>query len=54
MAINLEKYRESILSAWKEVVDDKVATNWLVLNIFLIWVSSIEKVLTSLLIFNSS
>lgn len=28
MAINLEKYKESMLAAWSEVVDDKSSTNW--------------------------
>ncbi|XP_046384415.1 drebrin-like protein B [Ischnura elegans] len=28
MAINLSKNRDTLLSAWKEVVDDKCATNW--------------------------
>ncbi|KAG8232401.1 hypothetical protein J437_LFUL013972, partial [Ladona fulva] len=28
MAINLSKNRDTLLSAWKEVVDDKCKTNW--------------------------
>ena len=28
MAVNLNKNRESILAAWKDVVDDKSPTNW--------------------------
>uniref|UniRef100_A0A1B6L3R3 SH3 domain-containing protein n=1 Tax=Graphocephala atropunctata TaxID=36148 RepID=A0A1B6L3R3_9HEMI len=28
MAINVEKYKESLLAAWKDVVDDKSNTDW--------------------------
>ncbi|KAH9363151.1 actin binding protein 1 isoform X1 [Haemaphysalis longicornis] len=28
MAVNLAKHKDELLSAWKEVVDDKVGTNW--------------------------
>lgn len=28
MAINLDKYRDSLVSAWKDVVDDKSSTDW--------------------------
>ncbi|KAK8771575.1 hypothetical protein V5799_025181 [Amblyomma americanum] len=28
MAVNLAKHRDELLSAWKEVVDDKAGTNW--------------------------
>ncbi|KAK9501941.1 hypothetical protein O3M35_012570 [Rhynocoris fuscipes] len=28
MSVNLEKNREAILAAWKDVVDDKTATDW--------------------------
>uniref|UniRef100_A0A023GFW9 ADF-H domain-containing protein n=1 Tax=Amblyomma triste TaxID=251400 RepID=A0A023GFW9_AMBTT len=28
MAVNLVKHKDELLSAWKEVVDDKVETNW--------------------------
>lgn len=28
MAVNLVKYKEEMLKAWKEVVDDKNPTDW--------------------------
>lgn len=28
MTVNLEKYKDEMLDAWKEVVDDKSPTDW--------------------------
>lgn len=28
MAVNLSKNRETILAAWKDVIDDKSSTDW--------------------------
>jgi len=28
MTVNLEKYKDEMLDAWKEVVDDKNPNNW--------------------------
>lgn len=28
MSVNLSKYRESLLAAWKDVLDEKTSTNW--------------------------
>lgn len=33
MAINLEKYKDSLISAWKDVVDEKSSTDWYVFNL---------------------
>lgn len=30
MAINLDKHKDALISAWKDVLDEKTETNWYV------------------------
>lgn len=31
MAVNLEKHKQALVAAWKDVLDEKTETNWWVL-----------------------
>lgn len=33
MAINLEKNKQALIAAWKDVLDEKTETNWYVSNL---------------------
>lgn len=43
MAVDLEKNRNDIINAWKDVVDSKTDTDWLVSLLFLEFILIEEK-----------